>query len=150
MRHSIHREQLLTRTPGEVFSFFAEARNLERLTPPFLRFRVLTPEPIVLAPGCVIDYRLRLCGVPLSWRSRIEAYDPPHGFVDVQEQGPYRHWRHRHTFQAAPGGTLMIDHVEYEVGWSVLGSLAHAAFVGRALERIFDYRRQVIGAVFDR
>jgi hypothetical protein len=147
MMHTIHREQVLPRPRDEVFPFFAAARNLERITPAFLRFRVLTPEPIILRPGSRIDYTLRLAGVPFHWRTRIEAFDPPLSFVDVQEKGPYRHWRHRHEFREVPGGTLMVDDVEYEVGWGVLGQLAHAIFVRRALERIFDHRRQVIAGI---
>jgi len=96
-----------------VFPFFAEARNLETLTPPWLKFEVLTPAPIVMRPGTLIDYRIRVHGLPIRWRTEITAWDPPHRFVDVQLHGPYTLWHHTHTFEERDGGTLCLDHVRY-------------------------------------
>jgi ligand-binding SRPBCC domain-containing protein len=128
-----------------VFPFFADARNLERITPPFLRFRVLTPEPIEMRVGTLIDYRLRVHGLPLRWRSEITVWDPPHRFVDEQRRGPYRKWHHEHTFEPRDGGTLTRDRVEYAVPGGVL---VDRLFVRRDVERIFAYRRRVLSELF--
>src|SRR5512135_2403182 len=103
--HVLERSQLVPRPRGEVFAFFAEARNLEAITPPFLRFEILPPVPEAIRPGALIDYRLRLFGLPFRWRTRIEGVEPEQRFVDVQLRGPYRLWHHTHTFEDAPGGT---------------------------------------------
>jgi len=128
-----------------VFSFFADAANLERLTPPWLRFRVLTPLPITMAAGTRIDYRLRYRGIPLRWRTEIQAWEPPRRFVDCQVKGPYRRWVHEHVFVEQDGGTLATDYVEYAL---LGGALTNALFVGRDLERIFAYRRQRMLEIF--
>ena len=143
----LNSEQWLPRRPDEVFDFYADAFNLERLTPSWLRFRVLTPPPIVMAAGVEIDYRLRLRGLPMGWRSRITEWAPPHRFVDEQARGPYRRWVHTHTFTAQDGGTLVVDRVEYGMlgGW-----LADRLLVRRDLRRIFTYRQQRLAEVFGR
>jgi ligand-binding SRPBCC domain-containing protein len=138
-------EMWLPRPPAEVFPFFADARNLERITPPWLRFSVRTPEPIEMAEGTLIDYRLRLHGLPLAWRSEITAWEPPERFVDEQVRGPYRIWRHEHRLQAHDGGTIARDRVEYAVPG---GALVRALVVRRDLERIFAYRRRALEQVF--
>jgi ligand-binding SRPBCC domain-containing protein len=135
------RRQFIARPVDEVFAFFAEAGNLEAITPAFLHFRITTPTPIEMAPGTLIDYRLRLFGCPFSWRTRIETFEPTRRFTDVQLRGPYRRWHHLHEFSEVDGGTMMVDCVEYELPLGPLGGLAHALFVRRTLERIFDYRR---------
>ena len=146
--HRLERSQLVPRAADEVFAFFADAHNLEAITPPFLRFRIETPEPITMRPGARIDYRLQLFGLPFRWRTRIEAWEPGTRFVDVQERGPYRLWRHTHRFVPVPGGTVVLDTVEYALPLGPLGALAHLAFVRRSVERIFDHRRRVIAARF--
>ena len=139
------REQHLPGSPEEVFAFFADARNLEAITPPWLGFRVVTPEPIVMAPGTLIEYRLKLHGVPIRWRTTIAVWEPPHRFVDVQLNGPYRMWHHTHDFAEAPGGgTLMRDTVRYALPFGPLGSLANRLLVRRDLDRIFDFRRAAV------
>jgi ligand-binding SRPBCC domain-containing protein len=149
IRHwRLERVQLIPRPRPEVFAFFSDAANLERITSSSLRFRILTPRPIVLAPGTLIDYELRLHGIPLRWRSLIEAFEPESGFTDVQVKGPYRSWRHRHGFVDAPGGTEMRDEVDYALPLGPLGSLAHGLFVRPQLERIFDHRRAAVAAIF--
>lgn len=140
----LERAQILRRPREEVFAFFADAANLQALTPPFLDFRILTPMPVDMVPGLLLDYRLSLFRIPFSWRTVIESYDPPHGFVDRQLKGPYRRWHHTHRFEEVPEGTLMIDWVEYEIPYGLLGSAAHEIFVRRTLDRIFDYRRRRI------
>lgn len=148
MDDTLEREQRLAGTPDEVFAFFADARNLEALTPPLLHFRVVTPEPIVMGRGTLIRYRLRVHGVPVSWLTAITRWEPPHRFVDEQLTGPYALWRHTHTFEATDdGATLMRDVVRYRVGFGPLGGLANALLVRRDIEAIFDFRAQQIPAL---
>lgn len=147
----LRREQRLPGTPEEVFAFFADARNLEALTPPLLRFRVITPGPIAMGAGTLIRYRLRVHGVPVSWLTEIREWDPPYGFVDEQLKGPYALWHHTHTFEPADdGGTLMRDVVRYRVGLGPLGALATALVVRRDVEAIFDFRAAQIPALLAR
>ena len=145
----LDRSQRLPGAPEDVFPFFADALNLERITPPWLAFRVTTPGTIEMGPGTLIEYRLRLHRVPVRWLTRIEVWEPPLRFVDAQLRGPYRTWRHEHRFEpTADGGTLMRDRVEYELPLGPLGGLAHALLVRRDLERIFDHRRAAVAAHF--
>jgi ligand-binding SRPBCC domain-containing protein len=146
--HLLERVQTIPRPLGDVFRFFADAFNLEAITPPFLRFRVVTPPPIVMAAGTLIDYRLRLFGLPFRWRTRIEQFEPEAGFVDVQLRGPYRMWHHTHAFEALGATTRMRDRVRYVLPLGPLGRLAHAALVRRTLDAIFDYRRDRISELF--
>ncbi len=139
--HTLHREQRLDGTPGEVFPFFADAFNLEALTPPLLRFRVVTPAPIHMHLGALIQYALKLRGVPVSWLTSIQGWDPPHRFVDTQVKGPYALWHHTHTFvDSGDGGTLMTDTVRYGIAFGPFGELAHTLFVKRDVEAIFAFR----------
>jgi ligand-binding SRPBCC domain-containing protein len=148
MGYRLEREMLIRKPREEVFAFFSDAQNLERITPSFLRFHIVTPGPIAMRAGTLIDYELRLYGVKFRWRTRIAAFEPPAFFVDEQLKGPYRRWVHRHTFEEAPGGTLMRDRVEYELGFGPFGALAHALFVRRSVERIFNYRNKTIEEIF--
>lgn len=138
-------ELWLPMPPEEVFPFFADAANLNAITPPWLHFRVLTPQPIAMRAGTLIDYALRLHGVPLRWRTRIQAWQPPHRFVDEQVRGPYRQWIHEHTFEARDGGTLARDVVRYAVP---LDFIAHPLFVRRDVERIFAFRQESLRVRF--
>jgi ligand-binding SRPBCC domain-containing protein len=133
----------------EVFAFFGDAANLERITPPFLRFRVLTPPPIAMRPGTLIDYRLSLHRVPLRWRTEIEAWEPPHRFVDRQLHGPYRQWVHTHTFSDKDGGTQVEDQVLYRLrGPSPFTRMVHGLLVGPDTRQIFEFRHQALGVAF--
>ncbi len=146
--HTLRREQRLPGPPGEVFEFFGDARNLEAITPPLLRFRMLTPDPIEMRAGTLLRYRLRVHGVPVSWLTQIREWDPPHRFVDEQLEGPYALWHHTHTFEpSAGGGTLMRDEVRYALPLGPLGELAHRLLVRRDLERIFDHRAERVPAL---
>jgi ligand-binding SRPBCC domain-containing protein len=142
--HRLQREQYVARPLGDVFDFFAEAHNLERITPPWLSFTVLTPDPIEMRAGALIDYRLRVHGIPLRWTSRIEDWEPGRSFVDHQLRGPYGLWHHRHTFAEAGEGTVVGDEVDYAMPFGALGDLAHPLFVRRDLERIFTYRHEAV------
>jgi ligand-binding SRPBCC domain-containing protein len=139
--HTLRREQHLPGTPDEVFPFFADAGNLEAITPPWLGFAIVTPRPIEMHVGTTIEYRLRLHGLAISWLTQIEDWEPGVRFVDAQLRGPYALWHHTHDFEPAPGGgTLMRDTVRYAIPFGVLGRAAHTLFVQRDLERIFDFR----------
>ncbi len=146
--HTLRREQHLPGSPEEVFPFFADAGNLEAITPPWLGFEVVTPRPIAMRPGALIEYRLRLHRLPVSWLTRIEEWEPGVRFVDAQLTGPYKLWHHTHEFEpAAGGGTLMRDVVRYALPLGPLGTLAHAVLVRRDVERIFDFRAEAIPRV---
>jgi hypothetical protein len=137
---TLQAELWLPRRCEEVFPFFADAFNLEFITPPWLKFEVLTPRPIQMRAGLRIDYRLRLRGFPLRWQSEITAWEPPCRFVDEQRCGPYRAWVHEHTFEDRDSGTLTRDLVRYDV---IGGRLINALFVRRDLEKVFHFQKQI-------
>ena len=141
--HVLETTTSLPRPIDEVFAFFANAENLERITPPELAFRIVTPTPIDIGEGTIIDFRLRLFGVPFSWRTRIVEWRPGDHFVDEQIRGPYRRWRHLHTFVECEKGTRMTDRVEYRLPLQPAGALA-LPVVRWQLDRIFRYRADTI------
>jgi ligand-binding SRPBCC domain-containing protein len=142
--HVFRREQRLEAPPDAVFSFFADARNLEAITPPLLRFRLLTPEPIAMGVGTFLQYALRIHGVPVRWDTLIQEWEPSHRFVDVQVRGPYRLWHNTHEVEAVDGGaaSLMRDTVCYSVGFGPLGEAARRAVVARDVAAIFAFRAE--------
>lgn len=142
--------QWFPETREKVFEFFADAGNLNSITPDWLGFRIVTPLPITMRIGTIIDYRLRVRGWPVKWRTRITAWEPPLRFVDEQVRGPYRLWRHEHTFVADRTGTLTIDRVEYAVPLqsTPIGALSHRWWVRPELERIFNHRRNRLAELF--
>lgn len=142
--YRLERSQRIARPLPEVFAFFADAANLEALTPPFLHFQIVTPLPIEMRAGARIEYRLSLWGAPLRWRTLISCFEPERRFIDEQESGPYASWRHVHEFEAEGNGTRMRDEVSYRLPFGPLGTLAHALWVKRQLRTIFDYRATVI------
>jgi ligand-binding SRPBCC domain-containing protein len=142
--HVLHREQTLPGAPKEVFPFFSVARNLEVITPPLLQFSIVTPEPIEMRVGSLIQYRLKLHGLPISWLTSIQRWEPPNTFVDQQIKGPYALWHHTHTFvDDGAGGTRMTDTVRYALPFSPLSEVA-MPLVRRDLATIFDYRRDEV------
>ncbi|RPI32004.1 MAG: CDP-paratose 2-epimerase [Actinomycetota bacterium] len=145
MDHLLHTTLELPLPVEDVFPFFAEAGNLQRITPPELGFEILTPQPVEMRRGTLLEYRLSLFGVPFSWRTEIAAWDPPHGFIDMQLSGPYAAWEHTHTFAPIESGTLIDDQVRYRLPLSPLGDVAYP-LVRRQLARIFAYRRQAVAA----
>jgi ligand-binding SRPBCC domain-containing protein len=150
MAHLLEREQRLPQPPDEAFEFFSDAFNLERITPPLLRFKVTTPPPIEMKEGTLISYRLRIRGVPVKWLTRIEEWKPGERFVDRQLKGPYKLWHHTHTFEPdGNGGTLMRDVVRYEMPFGPLGEIARRLLVERDLDQIFDYRYAEIERILD-
>ena len=131
--------------PDELFPFFADAGNLDAITPPWLHFRIVTPHPIEMRAGALIDYKLRVRGVPLRWRTLIREWNPPHSFIDEQIRGPYRQWVHRHTFEPKDGGTLARDIVHYAVPFDFI---AHRLLVRPDIEKIFAYRQEALRKKF--
>jgi ligand-binding SRPBCC domain-containing protein len=150
MIHSLDRQHLVHAPLDRVFEFFCDASNLEVLTPPWLHFSVITPAPVEMRAGTLIEYRLRIHRVPMRWISRIEEWEHGRRFVDRQVRGPYRLWCHTHEFAVHPQGTLLRDSVRYELPFGPLGALAHAAIVRRDLQRVFDYRREQVDRRFPR
>lgn len=142
------REQLIPASLETVFRFFADAANLDFLTPPWLHFQIKTPLPIVMQTGTLIDYTIRWRLVPVRWRTEILDWSPPMKFVDQQISGPYKLWHHTHTFQENASGTLMTDTVRYALPLGWLGRLSHSVLVHRDLQAIFDYRYQKIAERF--
>jgi len=143
--HLLEREILLPGSLDEIFAFFSRAENLDKLTPSWLQFRILTELPIEMKTGALIDYKLRIRMVPIRWRSKITAWEPPYRFVDEQVRGPYRSWVHEHTFVQEAEGTLVRDRVEY-AAWG--GSLINRLLVQPDLERIFNYRLEKLKELF--
>jgi len=143
--HILERQQRIELPISEAFDFYGDARNLERITPPWLGFEVTTPGPIEMGVGTLIEYRLRLHRVPVRWRTRIEIWEPPRRFVDVQVKGPYSLWEHTHEFEEDGAGATMIrDRVRYSIPFGLLGEIADRALVRRDLRQIFDYRREAV------
>ncbi|HWC95607.1 MAG TPA: SRPBCC family protein [Candidatus Sulfopaludibacter sp.] len=148
MSYTLKRELWVARPLSEVFEFFSRVENLERITPPWLNFRILTPTPVEMQAGALIEYSIRVRGIPLRWRTTIERWNPPTEFVDVQTRGPYKLWRHTHRFRAERGGTAIIDEVEYALPFGPFGRLVHWLQVSRDLGRIFDYRAEQVRKLF--
>jgi len=145
--YKLFKEIRLPGTPEEIFPFFSDAGNLQVITPPWMNFRVVTPTPIEMKVGTLIDYRLKVHGIPIRWRSEITEWDPPYSFVDQQLKGPYKLWHHRHTFKADGNETICGDDVDYAVPG---GACTHALFVKRDLEKIFNFRQQKLAELFPR
>ena len=139
--HEFQCELWLPLPPEELFPFFADAGNLDAITPPSLHFHIVTPLPVEMRVGALIDYKLRVRGLPMRWRTLISAWEPPHRFVDEQIRGPYRQWIHEHTFEPRDGGTLARDVVHYAVPFNFL---AHPLFVRSEVEKIFAFRQEAL------
>ena len=131
----------------DAFEVFQDPHNLSRITPPSLDFRIVTPDPIEMRRGAEFDYEIRWAGIPLRWKTVITEYEPPFFFVDEQARGPYRYWRHRHSFRPTEGGTMVGDRVEYALPLGWLGRIAHRVAVRNQLERIFAYRQGALAEI---
>ncbi len=146
--HILERTQIIDAPRERVFEFFADAGNLERITPPELNFHIITPQPFEIFKGANIDYRLKLHGIPINWKTEITGWNPPFDFVDSALKSPYKQWIHLHTFETGENGeTIMNDVVRYRLKFEPLGDLAHW-YVKRELNYIFDYRYRVIEDIF--
>lgn len=146
--HHLHSEQWIDRPRDEVFGFFSDASNLERITPEELRFEILSEQPIEMRVGALIDYQLHLAGIPFKWRTEITAWNPPFSFEDTQLKGPYAKWIHTHRFEDHGERTLIVDDVDYALPLSPLGDIAYPVIKWQ-LGRIFAHRKKVIASVFD-
>src|SRR3954469_986745 len=143
--HYLEHHQRIQLPAQQAFAFYGDAHNLERITPPWLGFEVTTPGPIEMGVGTLIEYKLRLHRGPVRWRTRIEVWEPPRRFVDVQVRGPYSLWEHTHAFvEDGPEATIIRDRVRYSIPFGPLGELADRLRVWRALEQISDYRRDAV------
>ncbi len=146
--HILERKQIIKRPQTEVFEFFADAGNLEKITPPELNFRIISPQTIDIKKGALIDYKLKLRGIPITWKTEITQWNPPCSFVDYALKSPYKQWIHLHTFEENEAGeTIMKDIVRYRLPLEPLGDLAHF-YVKKELKYIFDYRYKVIEGIF--
>lgn len=141
--HVFIQEQTIDRPIGEVFAFFSDVHNLTRITPPWIDFRVVTPDPIEMRVGTLIDFRLKLHGIPFAWRTEITEWDPPHRFTDEQRKGPYKRWIHTHSFKSENGRTQMTDHVRYA---AIGGILVQKLFLGPDIRKIFAFRKETLNA----
>ena len=147
--YQLHTWLWLPRPRDEVFAFFADAQNLERITPPFLAFHIATPGPVDMRRGTIIDYRIGLRGLTITWRSEIATWEPPARFSDVQLRGPYRAWEHTHLFEEQNGGTQVTDTVRYAVpGPALTAALINSLFVAPDLKRIFTFRHEALQEAF--
>ena len=144
----LRREQWIARPIDEVFTFFADAHNLEEITPSWIGFKILSISTDAIEEGTIIRYRLRLHGIPVHWQTNICQWNSPFSFIDEQTSGPYKNWRHTHTFEAHGSRTKMIDEVQYSLPFGVLGRIVHSLKVRNDVTRIFDYRRQRIDRLF--
>ena len=145
---NIQSKQIVQRPLKDVFDFFSMPENLEIITPRNLAFRILSPKPLVMKQGAVIDYTIKLFKIPIHWRTLITSYDPPFMFIDEQIKGPYTFWHHTHIFKEVNGGVEIHDSVSYSIPFGLLGRLLHAAWIRRDLERIFEHRKNVIDQIF--
>lgn len=141
-------ETFIPQPLDEVFTFFSKAENLEKVTPPKLKFKIRTPLPINMQQGTLIDYQIRLLGLPFKWRTEITAWEPPFRFQDVQLKGPYRKWQHTHFFSAVDGGTQMSDEVVYQIPLSTISNLTNALFIRKQIASIFEYRKEQMDTLF--
>jgi ligand-binding SRPBCC domain-containing protein len=146
--HILKRELTIELPRSKVFDFFSKAENLEKITPPDLGFNIITPQPIEMGKGTIIEYRISLSGIPMGWKTLISKWDPPNEFIDEELSGPYKQWIHKHTFfETGPNTTLIKDEVRYRLPFEPFGDVAHF-FVERQLRHIFDFRETAVNEYF--
>lgn len=146
--YEIHTTQVINRPIEEVFVFFSKPENLAVITPKKLGFKILTPTPIKMNKGCLIDYLIHLMGIPVHWRTIITDYDPPHMFIDQQLKGPYSLWHHTHTFKKIENGVEIKDRIIYSIPLGWMGQLLHKFWIKKDLNNIFSHRKKVISDLF--
>ncbi|MEC9456602.1 MAG: SRPBCC family protein [Candidatus Neomarinimicrobiota bacterium] len=141
-------EQFIEQPIDVVFDFFSKPENLEEITPPRLRFKIITPSPIIMEKGSVIDYYIKILGISVHWQTLITTFVPPYRFIDEQIKGPYSLWHHTHTFSEENGGTMIRDEVRYIVPAGFLGQIMNFIWIKKDLDDIFSYRKEVISEKF--
>ncbi|MBD3233273.1 MAG: CDP-paratose 2-epimerase [candidate division Zixibacteria bacterium] len=146
--YELKREQLVDKPAEDLFTFFSKAENLSKITPSGMGFQMLTPLPVEMKEGTVLDYVVHIAGFPVRWTTLITHCKPPNKFVDIQLKGPYSYWHHTHSFISTDGGTLVIDEVRYAIPLGIMGRIVHGLFVKRQLKKIFDYRSEAIKRIF--
>ena len=147
--YELNKIQFINQPIDVVFNFFSKPENLALITPSKLAFKILTPTPITINKGTLIDYTIRLMRFPVHWRTLITKYNPPYEFVDEQIKGPYLFWHHTHTFKAVNGGSEIKDKVRYSIPMGYLGQFIHKIWIKKDLEKIFEYRKAVIDKLFN-
>lgn len=148
--YNLYREQIVNKPLQEVFAFFEKPENLEVITPPWMKFKIETPPPLIMKVGAEFDYRIDLMKIPLRWKTIITEYDPPYKFIDMQKKGPYKTWIHTHTFETIGKQTKITDNVDYDLyGW-FLGDFINKIYVGKNLKAIFDFRETIIDKHFNK
>ena len=147
-QYSLTRSQFITKKKSEVFNFFKNAENLEKITPRNLNFTILSPLPIIMDEKTLIEYNITLFGIKIYWRTLITEYNPSDSFKDIQLNGPYALWEHTHMFKECKNGTMMIDDINYSIPYGIIGRIAHFIWVKRQLNNIFNYRYQIIDKIF--
>ncbi len=148
--YTLTRELYIRKPLSEVFSFFDRPENLAVITPKMLDFKILTPQPIKMKMGAIVDYIIKISGISFHWRTIISSYDPPNCFIDEQIKGPYAFWHHKHTFTEFNDRTLMKDVVHYSLPFGFIGILAHRIYVKRNINYIFDCRIKAINNLFSK
>jgi ligand-binding SRPBCC domain-containing protein len=151
MNTNIYAFDKTTKVPGDlkgVFLFFSKAENLQRITPPWLQFKILSPLPITIEQDTLIDYQIRLYGFPIRWRTKITSWEPPHRFVDTQIKGPYTLWIHEHRFEQTDGHVTIYDHIDYKIPGGIVSPILNKFFVKADIEKIFNHRQNVIQQIF--
>ena len=148
--YEIRKTQFLNNSLDIVFNFFSRPENLKKITPEKLSFKIITPPPINMGKGTIIDYTIKLFKFPIHWRTIITTYEPPHLFVDQQLKGPYKFWHHSHTFESKNGGVEIIDRVQYIVPLGWIGQILNYFWIAPDLEKIFEYRKNVIHKYFNK
>ena len=146
--YELNIKQFIPEPIEEVFSFFSKPENLKKITPKQLYFTINTPSPIPMKLGQIIDYTIKIKGIPVRWRSLISSYDPPHSFIDEQVKGPYSLWHHTHRFKEENGGTVIFDYVKYKIPFGLVGRIANFIWISKDLKRIFNYRKKIIAEIF--
>ena len=146
--YEIHTTQVINKPIEDVFVFFSKPENLAVITPKKLGFKILTPTPIKMNKGCLIDYLIHLMGIPVHWRTIITDYDPPHMFIDQQLKGPYSLWHHTHTFKKIENGVEIKDRIIYSIPLGWMGQLLHKFWIKKDLNNIFSHRKKVISDLF--
>ena len=145
--YTLKKEVFVPKPLDQVFEFFNRPENLSKVTPNFMHFKLLTVGNLDMFNGATFDYKIRLFGLPMYWKSIIRDYNPPYTFVDIQVNGPYKYWHHRHSFVEVDGGVIVKDEVTYDVGYGVVGRLLHTLFIRRILVKIFAFRDRVVDLV---